>query len=44
MAITDQGGVQSRLAEQAMNRMRRGAESEQKLSSMPTLLDKTAAK
>ena len=35
---------QSRLAEQAMNRMLRGAEGEQKLSSMGTLLDKTASK
>lgn len=35
---------QSRLAEQAMHRMLRGAESEQKLSSTPTLLDKTASK
>ncbi len=35
---------QSRLAEQAMDRMLRGAEGEQKLSSMGTLLDKTGSK
>jgi integrase len=35
---------QSRLAEQAMNRMLRGAEGEQKLSSIGTLLDKTGSK
>ena len=35
---------QSRLAEQAMSKMLRGAESEQKLSSHPTRLDKTASK
>jgi integrase len=35
---------QSRLAEQAMSRMLRGTEGEQKLSSMGTLLDKTGSK
>jgi integrase len=35
---------QARLAKQAMSRMMRGAESEQKLSSMSTLLDKRRAK
>jgi hypothetical protein len=34
---------QSRLAEQAMSKMLRGAESEQQLSSLPTGLDKTAS-
>ncbi len=35
---------QSRLAEQAMDRVLRGAEGEQKLSSTGTLLDKTGSK
>jgi integrase len=35
---------QSRLAEQAMSKVLRGANSEQELSNLPTRLDKTAAK